>query len=120
MEVGLLTLGDHVPAPLTGRRTSQEQRHHNIREYVHSAEPLGFDALLLGEHHFSDFFISAPHLFLADVAARTTRLRLATAVTLLAYHDAAHVDHAGQPWDRSWRHWAGSQTAFCRTCADTA
>ena len=91
MEVGLLTLGDHVPDPLTGRRTSQEQRHRNILEYVHSAEPLGFDALLLGEHHFSDFIISAPHLFLADVAARTTRLRLATAVTLLAHHDAAHV-----------------------------
>jgi len=91
MEIGLLTLGDHVADPRTGRRTSQAQRHANILEYAHSAEPLGFDALLLGEHHFSDFIISAPHLFLAEVAARTTRLRLATAVTLLAHHDAAHI-----------------------------
>ncbi len=91
MEIGLLTLGDHVPDPHTGRRTSQAERHANILEYARAAEPLGFDALLIGEHHFSDFIISAPHLFLADIAARTRRLRLATAVTLLAHHDAAHI-----------------------------
>ena len=59
MEIGLLTLGDHVPDPHTGRRTSQAERHANILEYARAAEPLGFDALLIGEHHFSDFIISA-------------------------------------------------------------
>ena len=91
MEIGLLTLGDHVPDPLSGRRTSQAERHQNILEYIHAAEPLGFDALLLGEHHFSDFIIASPQVFLAEVAARTENLRLGTAVTLLAHHDAVKI-----------------------------
>ncbi|MDE0886134.1 MAG: LLM class flavin-dependent oxidoreductase [Myxococcota bacterium] len=91
MEIGLLTLGDHVPDPHTGQRISQAQRHSNILQYIHLAEPLGFDALLLGEHHFSDFIVSAPQLFLAEVAARTENLRLGTAVTLLAHHDPVQI-----------------------------
>ena len=91
MEIGLLTLGDHVPDPHTGQRISQAQRHSNILQYIHLAEPLGFDALLLGEHHFSDFIVAAPQLFLAEVAARTENLRLGTAVTLLAHHDAVRI-----------------------------
>lgn len=91
MEFGLLTLGDHRADPATGERTSQAQRHQEILDYIESAEPAGFDALLVGEHHFSDFIVSVPQVFLAWLAARTSKIRLGTGVTLLPHHDAVRL-----------------------------
>jgi alkanesulfonate monooxygenase SsuD/methylene tetrahydromethanopterin reductase-like flavin-dependent oxidoreductase (luciferase family) len=91
MELGLLTLGDHLADPATGVRTPQAQRHKELLEYLDFAEPAGFDAVVVGEHHFSDFIVSVPQVFLAWVAARTSRIRLATGVTLLPHHDAVRL-----------------------------
>jgi alkanesulfonate monooxygenase SsuD/methylene tetrahydromethanopterin reductase-like flavin-dependent oxidoreductase (luciferase family) len=91
MELGLLTLGDHLADPATGIRTPQSQRHREILEYLAFAEPAGFDAVIVGEHHFSDFIISVPQVFLAWVAARTSTVRLATGVTLLPHHDPVRL-----------------------------
>ena len=91
MDVGLLTLGDHREDALTGKRTSQEQRHKEILEYIDYAEPAGFDAVFIGEHHFSDFIVSAPHVFLSWLAARTSTIRLGTGVTLLPHHDPVRL-----------------------------
>ena len=46
-------------------RTSQAERHRDILEYLDFAEPAGFDAVIVGEHHFSDFIVSVPQVFLA-------------------------------------------------------
>ena len=91
MELGLLTLGDHLTDPVTGVRTPQAQRHREILDYLAFAEPAGFDAVIVGEHHFSDFIISVPQVFLAWVAARTSTVRLATGITLLAHHDPVRL-----------------------------
>jgi len=91
IEQGLCSLGDHVADPTTGKRTSQSERHANILEYLDAAEPLGFDAVVAGEHHFSDFIMSLPQLFLARVAGQTSRVRLATGVTLLPHHDPVRL-----------------------------
>lgn len=91
MELGLLTLGDHRPDPLTGVRTSQRERHANILEYLDFAEPAGFDAVFVGEHHFSDFITAAPPVFLAWLAGRTSSITLGSGVTLLPHHDAVKV-----------------------------
>ena len=91
MQQGLCTLGDHVADPTTGQRTSQAERHANIIDYLDLAEPLGFDTAIAGEHHFSDFIMSVPQLFLARLAGRTTSLRLASGVTLLPHHDAVRL-----------------------------
>ena len=88
MQHGLCSLGDHVKDPTTGQRTSQAERHSNIIEYFQAAEPMGFDTIVAGEHHFSDFIMSAPHIFLAWMAGQTKNLRLATGITLLPNHDA--------------------------------
>ncbi len=87
MELGLLTLGDHRADPTTGERTSQRERHANIFEYLDFAEPGGFDAAFVGEHHFSDFITSAPPVFLAWLAGRTSRISLGSGVSLLPHHD---------------------------------
>ena len=91
MDQGLCTLGDHVADPTTGIRTPQAERHANILEYLSAAEPMGFDTIVAGEHHFSDFIISVPQIFLAWVAGQTSNLRLASGVTLLPHHDPVRL-----------------------------
>jgi len=91
IEQGLCSLGDHVADPTTGVRTSQVERHANILEYLGAAESLGFDAVIAGEHHFSDFIMSVPQMFLAHLAGSTRRIRLASGVTLLPHHDPVRL-----------------------------
>lgn len=91
MQFGLCSLGDHRSDPTTGVRSSQEARHANILEYFSAAEPLGFDTVVAGEHHFSDFIMSVPQMFLSWVAAQTSHVRLASGVTLLPHHDAVRI-----------------------------
>jgi len=91
MKLGLLTLGDHVADPLTGLRTSQAQKHQQLLDYLDFAAPAGFDTVVVGEHHFSDFIVSVPQVFLTWVGARHPEVRLATGVTLLPHHDPVRL-----------------------------
>ena len=87
MDLGLLTLGDHRADPASGAMTSQAQRHQHILEYLDYAEPAGFDAAFVGEHHFSDFITASPAVFLAWLAGRTTNITVGSGVSLLPHHD---------------------------------
>lgn len=91
MELGLLTLGDHRQDPTSGVRTTQDERHREILDYIDYAEPAGFDAVFVGEHHFSDFIVSSPHVFLSWLAGRTSKIRLGTGVSLLPHHDPVRL-----------------------------
>ncbi len=82
-----MILGDHLPDPHTGRRSSQRDHHRRIVDLAVFAERAGLDSVWLGEHHFCDYILSAPPVVLAAIAERTQRLRLGTAVTLLASLD---------------------------------
>ena len=56
------------------------------------AERLGFDRAWFAEHHFSPYGIAPSiHLLLAHVAAKTTRIRLGTAVTVLPFFHPLRV-----------------------------
>src|SRR5690606_37822686 len=52
---------------------------------------VGVDYIGVGEHHREDFAISAPEVVLAAIAARTTRIRLGSAVTVLSSDDPVRV-----------------------------
>lgn len=91
MEFGLMSLGDHLPDPATGRRTSQVERFRSIVDYARLGEELGFAAFHLGEHHFSQYIVSVPQMVLAAVAEHTSRLILSTGVTLLPHHDPLRI-----------------------------
>jgi alkanesulfonate monooxygenase SsuD/methylene tetrahydromethanopterin reductase-like flavin-dependent oxidoreductase (luciferase family) len=59
-------------------------------DYVVEAEELGFESVFLVEHHFTGMAqVSATLTFLSYLAARTKRMRLGTAVTVLPWHNPA-------------------------------
>jgi alkanesulfonate monooxygenase SsuD/methylene tetrahydromethanopterin reductase-like flavin-dependent oxidoreductase (luciferase family) len=56
------------------------------------AEEVGFDSVWVSEHHFSDYQLTSQQsMILSWLAARTTRLRLGTFVTVLPWHDPVRV-----------------------------
>jgi probable LLM family oxidoreductase len=55
------------------------------------ADQLGLDVFAVGEHHRSDFLVSSPAVALAAIAARTERIRLSSAVTVLSSDDPVRV-----------------------------
>jgi alkanesulfonate monooxygenase SsuD/methylene tetrahydromethanopterin reductase-like flavin-dependent oxidoreductase (luciferase family) len=89
--IGLLTLVDHLPEPSSGERISARQRLDEVVAEAVLAEEVGFERFAVGEHHFSDYILSNAALMLAAIAVRTTRIRLMTAVTLLACRDAVQA-----------------------------
>ena len=100
MKVLLISLITHFPDPITGVRSSVHERLHEVVDLAVLAEELGFDGFGVGERHERPFLSSAPTVVLSHVAARTSRIRLFTAVTTLslldpvrAYEDYATLDH---------------------------
>lgn len=55
------------------------------------ADQVGLDVYALGEHHRPEFLSSAPAVILAAAAARTARIRLSSAVTVLSSDDPVRV-----------------------------
>src|SRR5690606_37496558 len=91
MEFGIYTFVDHTPDPVTGTSISAEQRHRELLEEAMLADRLGLDVFGIGEHHRPDFIASAPAVLLAAIAARTERIRLTSAVTVLSSDDPVRV-----------------------------
>ena len=85
MELGLATFAD-LASGLT-----PQQRMADLLEEAELAEQLGLDVFAVGEHHRADFLISSPAIALAAIAARTQRIRLSSAVTVLSSADPVRV-----------------------------
>lgn len=58
---------------------------------IERADQVGLDAFGIGEHHRREFLDSAPTVILGAAAARTTRIRLTSAVTVLSAADPVRV-----------------------------
>jgi probable LLM family oxidoreductase len=68
-----------------------ERRMAELLEEVELAEQVGLDVFGVGEHHRPDFVVSAPAVVLAAAAARTSRIRLTSAVSVLSSDDPVRV-----------------------------
>jgi probable LLM family oxidoreductase len=93
MELGVATFADLAAG------VSPEERMRQLLEEAELADQLGLDVFAVGEHHRPDFVVSSPPVALAAIAARTERIRLSSAVTVLSSDDPirvfqqfAHVD----------------------------
>lgn len=62
-----------------------------LLEQVALADQVGLDVFGIGEHHRPDFLISTPAVVLAAAAARTERIILTSAVTVLSSDDPVRV-----------------------------
>jgi probable LLM family oxidoreductase len=91
MELGIYTFAELTPDPATGRTIDPATRLSNLLEEVELADQVGLDVFGIGEHHRPDFAVSAPAVVLAAAAARTKRIRLTSAVSVLSSDDPVRV-----------------------------
>src|SRR5262249_27375724 len=87
---GLDTFGDRN-ADADGKPLSHAQTIRNVAEEGVFAEQAGVDFFGIGEHHTEYFPMPAGDVVLASIAARTERIRLGSAVTVLSSDDPVRV-----------------------------
>jgi probable LLM family oxidoreductase len=75
----------------TSLAVSASDRLRNLVEQIEHADQVGLDAFGIGEHHRREFLDSAPAVILGAAAARTHRIRLTSAVTVLSSADPVRV-----------------------------
>jgi alkanesulfonate monooxygenase SsuD/methylene tetrahydromethanopterin reductase-like flavin-dependent oxidoreductase (luciferase family) len=89
MQFGYFTLSDNHYAD---NPRSANQFVADILDEAIYADAIGLNSAWIGEHHFSTLgVLSCPDLVLAQVAAQTSRIRLAPAVTVLPLHHPIRV-----------------------------
>ncbi|WFR98080.1 putative FMN-dependent luciferase-like monooxygenase [Rhizobium tumorigenes] len=74
-------------------QTDAETRYRLVGEQIIHAEKVGFDSAWLAQHHFNEEEggLPAPLVLLADIAARTSRIRLGTGVITLPMENPVRV-----------------------------
>src|SRR3954462_3540957 len=135
MELGIYTFAETTPDPRTGRTISPEERLRNLLEEIELADELGLDVFGVGEHHRPDFGVSAPAVVLAAAAprpdcaasgppvvlaaaaARTKRIRLTSAVSVLSSDDPVRVFQSFATLDLLSGGRAGIMAGGGSTCA---
>ena len=91
MQLGIDSFVSTVTDPVTGVDVTPAERVQHLLEEVECADRVGLDSYGIGEHHRPEYLDSAPAVLLAAAAARTTRIRLNSAVTVLSASDPVRV-----------------------------
>ncbi len=91
MEIGVTTFVETTPDVETGNVLSHAERIREVVEEIVLADKVGLDVFGVGEHHRDDFACSAPAVLLAAAAARTQRIKLTSAVSVLSSDDPVRL-----------------------------
>jgi probable LLM family oxidoreductase len=91
MEIGIYTFAETPLDPVTGRQLGAAERIRDLLEEIELADQAGLDVFGVGEHHRPDYAVSSPAIVLAAAAARTRRIRLTSAVSVLSSDDPVRV-----------------------------
>ncbi|MBX6766849.1 MAG: LLM class flavin-dependent oxidoreductase [Actinomadura rubrobrunea] len=91
MQFGIFSVGDVTPDPTTGRTPTERERIKAMVTIALKAEEIGLDVFATGEHHNPPFVPSSPTTMLGYIAARTERLILSTATTLITTNDPVKI-----------------------------
>src|SRR3954468_7937183 len=91
MELGLYTFAEVDPIDGESWAEAAERRFAQLLEEMELADRLGLYVFGVGEHHRPDYAVSSPTVALAAGAARTERIRLTSAVTVLSSDDPVRV-----------------------------
>src|SRR4051794_26340798 len=91
MQFGIFSVGDITPDPTTGHAVTEAERIQIMITVALKAEEVGLDVFAPGEHHNPPFVPSSPTPLLGYIAAKTDRLLLATATTLITTNDPVKI-----------------------------
>ncbi|MFF8917362.1 LLM class flavin-dependent oxidoreductase [Streptomyces sp. NPDC015032] len=91
MQFGIFTVGDVTPDPTDGRTPTEHERIKAMIAIALKAEEVGLDVFATGEHHNPPFVPSSPTTMLGYIAARTEKLILSTATTLITTNDPVKI-----------------------------
>jgi probable LLM family oxidoreductase len=91
MELGLYSFVEVPLDPATGEPVGSRQRMADLLEEIELADQVGLDVVGIGEHHRAEYSVSSPAVVLAAAAARTERIRLSSAVSVLSSDDPVRV-----------------------------
>jgi probable LLM family oxidoreductase len=89
--IGIDSFVSTVTDPDTGVDVTPVERVQHLLEEVERADQVGLDTYGIGEHHRREYMDSAPVVLLAAAAARTSRIRLNSAVAVLSASDPVRV-----------------------------
>ncbi len=87
MEIGI----DSFASAMYGRKLGSVDAMEQLLDRIVKADQAGLDVYGIGEHHKKEFLDSAPAVILSAAAARTNRIRLASAVKVLSTDDPVRV-----------------------------
>src|SRR3984885_12518560 len=90
IEFGIDTFGD-LPRDDHGDIVSYAEAIRRVVAEAVLADEIGIDVIAVGEHHRPEFSISTPETVLAGIATRTSRIHLASGVTVLSSDDPVRV-----------------------------
>jgi probable LLM family oxidoreductase len=91
MEIGIYTFAETRVDPESGGQLGAGERLRDLLEEIELADQVGLDVFGVGEHHRPDYAVSTPAVVLAAAAARTKRIRLTSAVSVLSSDDPVRV-----------------------------
>jgi probable LLM family oxidoreductase len=91
VHVGIDSFVSAVLDPETGHRVGPEERIEHLLEEIALADTCGLYSFGIGEHHREEYYDSAPPVLLGAAAARTSKIRLGSAVTVLSAADPVRV-----------------------------
>ena len=91
VQFGIFTVGDVTTDPTNGETPSERDRIKAILAIALKAEEVGLDVFALGEHHNPPFVPSSPTTMLGYIAAKTEKLILSTATTLITTNDPVKI-----------------------------
>ena len=91
LELGISTFGETTPLEKTGKAIPHDERLRDLLDEIELADQVVLDIYAIGEHHREDFSVSAPEIVLAAGAARTKRIRLSSAVSIISSMDPVRL-----------------------------
>ncbi len=91
MQFGIFSVGDITTDPTTGTTPTDASRLHDVLTIAQHAEEVGLDVFAMGEHHNPPFFPSSPVAINSWLAAKTEKLILSTATTLITTNDPVRL-----------------------------
>ena len=91
MQFGVFSVGDVTTDPTNGRTPTEAERIKAMVTIALKTEEVGLDVFATGEHHNPPFVPSSPTTMLGYIAARTERIILSTATTLITTNDPVKI-----------------------------